>query len=144
MATCLICGAPLPPRRRSYCSDACRAAGQRNWQRAYYARKKPIPRPNVSKTQPRACKICGTPLTGHQRAYCAACVAKYPHWYDRQMFALPPEDREALAQQRSRTTHDQYIRRMQHVAASPEEAAAYKARTRENSRAYYARKKEKK
>jgi hypothetical protein len=70
-------------------------------------------------------------------------VAKYPHWYDRQMLALPSEDREALAQQRSRTTHDQYIRRMQRVAASPEETAAYKARTRENSRAYYARKKEK-
>lgn len=22
--TCIMCGAPLPPRRRSYCSDACR------------------------------------------------------------------------------------------------------------------------
>ena len=137
---CKICGKPLPPGRHAYCSDACahigRRSSQRDWQRAYYARQQKM-QGNLSMCTPRACKICGAPLTGRQRYYCQACIDKYPKWYDRQLLAQPEDIRETFARQQKQNRHEQYLK--QQAAMTPEQQDARRADVRVNARAYYLR-----
>ncbi len=52
---CIICGKPLPPRKKTYCSEVCAAIA--------YARKR--------KRSPDAtCKNCGIPLHGQRITFC--------------------------------------------------------------------------
>ena len=67
--TCIICAKPLPPRRRSYCSDTCRdTKWQRYWSEATTEAKKivgyrPMMWPTIANEQITlfpACSRCGS------------------------------------------------------------------------------------
>lgn len=67
---CKICGAELPRRKRSYCSDACKREGLKLCQRV--TERKPHP-PSALYTE-RACIDCGTILLMHIKSKrCPQC-----------------------------------------------------------------------
>jgi 5-methylcytosine-specific restriction endonuclease McrA len=64
MSPCIICGNPLPPRRRSYCSDSCR---DERWHREIVARieegkqcvgYRPMMWPSIAAEQVRLYPVC--------------------------------------------------------------------------------------
>lgn len=55
---CKICGKPLSPKQKSYCSAECAIIGRRQRQR--------------TKVTPRYCAMCGKLITGQsRRQYCS-------------------------------------------------------------------------
>ena len=68
MRACVLCGQPLPPKARKYCSEACRREAQRIRDR------EGKPRPHPTPFQRRVCADCGREFYGHIRSRrCPAC-----------------------------------------------------------------------
>lgn len=61
MRACVICGQPLPPKARKYCSEACRREAERRRSR------EGKPRPHPTPFQWRVCEECGREFFGHIR-----------------------------------------------------------------------------
>lgn len=69
MGICAVCGAPLPPRKHLYCSEACKAAAKRERMRKSY---KPAGKPGLYRAM--ICPDCGVEFVGHIKSYrCREC-----------------------------------------------------------------------
>ena len=66
---CAICGEPVKPPFKAYCSEACskkaRAEQVKRYNDLYYAAKK--------RAKKRPCVICGAQLEPFKKIYCEAC-----------------------------------------------------------------------
>ncbi len=71
--TCPICGRPVAPPRRTYCSAACAADGRKARKRVTFHRKKP----GGPVYYPRTCPDCGQTYQGHIKSVrCPDCQAE--------------------------------------------------------------------
>lgn len=69
---CAVCGAPVKPPFKAYCSEACakkaRAEQVKRYNDLYYAAKK--------RAKKRPCILCGAQLEPFKKIYCAECAKK--------------------------------------------------------------------
>lgn len=78
--TCVVCGAPLPPRRQRYCSEACSLAFERRRAKDEY---KPTGRPSLYRD--KICPDCGVSFVGHIKTKrCKSCQAEADRKHDRE------------------------------------------------------------
>lgn len=79
--TCKVCGAPLPPSRRVYCSDACAKAEARAARRVKVKKE----RPQSSVYTERACQDCGKVIMMHIKSKrCPECQREAVRRQDRE------------------------------------------------------------
>lgn len=68
---CAVCGAPVRPPFKAYCSDACakkgRAEQRKRYGAMYYEEAK-------KRAKKRPCILCGAPLERCKKIYCEACA----------------------------------------------------------------------
>lgn len=68
MRACVICGQPLPPKARKYCSEACRREAERRRSR------EGKPRPHPTPFRWSVCSDCGREFYGHIKSKrCPEC-----------------------------------------------------------------------
>lgn len=67
---CVICGKPLPPKRRKYCSEQCQRAAEKNAKHPYSGK----PRGNPDAIWTTQCVDCGKTIICHIRSFrCTDC-----------------------------------------------------------------------
>lgn len=74
--TCLICGAELPKKRRSYCSDLCSKKGKASLAREEY---RSIPLTSKGKEKKTSCLYCGKELPPKKSVFCSERCSRLYH-----------------------------------------------------------------